>query len=298
MSSQRYACAIIVAVLGAVGCNKGGSDRAPTAPSQSQGFRFVVDPGVRLTAAAVAPISIGGTVYLYRRNSPSPAMSADGLSFSDVPANSGNYPQQVHSLVTLADGRIRAYFANGSTGGPVSSAVSPDGRAWTAELGSVFTLPMSSSRLMVAFGVGVFRAFFIADCCPVKSAQSSDGRSFTEEAGERINNASGPGGPFGTPAAVFVNGQWLMLVVKNPQPADGAAARSSIWLATSSNGVSFTLDTQALIPSDAGSVSSPSLLSSGGVLRIYYSLFPGAPALSSAAEPFAIAQIQSGTLVR
>ena len=299
MSSQPFACAIVVVALGAIGCG-GSSDRSPTAPSQTQGFRFVADPGVRISAAAVAPISIGGTTYLYRRNASFPAMSTDGLSFADAPGNAGNFPQQVHSLVALTDGRIRAYFPAGSTGpgGPVSSAVSADGRAWTAEPATVFTLPMSSSRLMVAFGAGVFRAFFIGDCCPVRSAQSSDGLSFTQDAGDRINNASGPGGPFDAPAAVFANGQWLMLVVKRPKPEDGPEARSSIWLATSSDGVSFTLDTQALIPSDAGSVNFPSLLNSGGVLRVYYSLYPGAPAQSGGGNAFAITQILSGTLVR
>ena len=252
-----------------------GSTTGPTAGSASLGFRFTADAGVRLTQEfQPSPLVVNGAVYLYLSGgSNSVLQTADGLTFTSVPAS---YPPgSSRSFVTLPDGRFRMYYFNPGSA-QMLSALSSDGRNWTADAGIRMTLNVFAVPKVVA-APGGYRVYYTGGNGPILSAFSSDGLTFTADAGNRLTANSSFS--WGDPAVIKTGSQWLMLVTDLPNNQ----SFSSIWLASSPDGLAWTLDSKPIITDSGGSPVDAAFLPISNGYRIYYGVVIGASA--GAANP-------------
>jgi len=207
--------------------------------------------------------------------------TTDGLNFTSV---SASYPGgSSRSFVTLPDGRFRMYFF---TQPLVQSAVSTNGLNWTTESGSRISLNQFAVPKAVAVPGGGYRIYYTSGSGPILSAFSTDGLTFTVEDANRLTSSSSFN--WGDPAVIYTGSEWLMLATALPNDA----SFSSIWLARSTDGLNWTLDSKALITETAGSPVDAAFLPITGGYRIYYGVVLG----GSAGSTNLPVEILSGTI--
>jgi hypothetical protein len=283
------ACA--AAAMSACGGSSGGSSPvSPTAtqPAVSLGYALTVDGGVRSNGGQPTAWNLNGNTMLYLASGPTccssyALTSTDGLGFS--PAAVTNIFGNSFSFVTLPDGRYRMYYQNGAD---TMSRVSSDGFNWTNEDGVRLHIANTGStrvggvpRLVLA--AGGYRIYYVQDCfCTtgIQSSFSSDGLTFSPDPGLRLAApAVGPG--WGDPSVINIGGGWLMTATLLSQNV----LFSTIWLASSPDGLIWTLDAQPLVSDSTGSVVDSSWLAlAGGSYRLYYGVFLGRGAAAPGAS--------------
>ena len=106
---------------------------------------------------------------------------------------------------------------------------------------------------------------------------SSDGLTFSADAGSRLTADTSFN--WGDPAVINTGSGWLMLATDLPNNQ----TFSSIWLASSPDGLTWTLDSKAMITDSTGSPVDAAFLPIPGGYRIYYGVVIGASA--GAANP-------------
>ena len=114
---------------------------------------------------------------------------------------------------------------------------------------------------------GGYRVYYVTSGGPnsIASAFSSDGLTITAE-GTRIPAADGV--MYVDPAVVYVDGYgYLMALGRVPNTAIGNAV---LMLAYSSDGLNWTLDNKVLKSNTSYYLADPTMVVSGGTIRIYY----------------------------
>ena len=166
------------------------------------------------------------------------------------------------------------------------SAISSDRTRFLPEDGVRMTLTGIAVPKVVATPTGV-RVYYTTDA-GISSASSSDGLNFTVDPGLRL--ASGSSYNWGDPAVINTGSGWLMLATDLPRDQ----SYSSIWLSSSTDGLTWTLDAKPLISSPAGSPIDASFLPVGSGYRVYYGFFAGASGTASSVQ----SQVMSGLVSR
>lgn len=194
--------------------------------------------------------------------------SPDGLNFTRRTARVPGVIQS-QSFIRLADGRYRMYYAYSQTQTELRSATSTDGLTWTEEAGVRFTFPRAGVPFVAPIGGG-YRLFYVNGT--TFSAFSTDGLTFTAEG----TSFPGLGMNIADPSVVEVPGEGYLMTLSDfgSGTTDGYAR---LWLARSTNGLTWTLDLQPFLREAGFSHVDPSaLLPLGdGRYRVYYARYPG-----------------------
>jgi hypothetical protein len=253
--------------------------------ARSGAWHFTADPGARLPSGVspevirlsdgslLAFVSDIGNMRVYR--------STDGLAFTRVAAQP---PPGGHdaAIVPLAEGGWRMYFDiqhDPSSGNEIDSATSRDGLNWTVEDG--IRVGLGSNRISsvpeaVTLPDGRVRLYYVLGGSGrslenIASATSSDGLAFAVDPGYRLM------GGYVDPAVIQLpDGSWLMAVSRTPME------QQRIFLAHSTDGLSWTIDTKPVIALAQGANAlDPTLLPlADGSIRVYFSTAASTDALS------------------
>lgn len=295
--SRGFAAGIATLVSAMVaGCGGGGGSSSE--PNPTPAYNFVADSGVRATGG-VQPVElvVGSTTYMYLGSPASSGKvlaSTDGITFAAVQATIDGIPLLAgtwFSFVVLPSGGFRMYQMGAP--GSLISATSTDGLTWTSESGTRVVLNTIAVPKVVALLGGGYRVYYTTSGGGpqgIASASSSDGLSFAADPGVRLSVVPGAYS-WGDPNVVVSGSTYLMSVTQGP----ANHSFSSLWLSSSSDGLSWT-DPIPIITSSAGSpVDSSMVPLSNGVFRVYYGLFINSPAVPS---PGAQSEILSGVLTK
>ncbi len=163
-------------------------------------------------------------------------------------------------IVKIDSSNYRIYFSINEEG--IGSAVSTDARSWTVEDGVRLASRgvdgeedyKVSHPWVIKYDDETFRMYYVSTLSAdgaetgvslIKSAISSDGLTFTRESGSRIGINDDMGLSGAAHGRIFCkdNGTYVMLFSANKVGSDGP---SSIMLATSNDGLSFTLENDEL----------------------------------------------------
>ena len=255
------------------------------------------DDNVELGIAGVSPEAIlleDGSVRLYVTDMGMKVYRAsDGLTFSEETAQlpQGSDP----TLIRLADGTLRMYYVNMENDTQViCTATSSDGLNWTEESST----GISNRTGGPAWGVpdsielpnGSVRLYWVDEPSGdsssvlevIRSAASSDGLVFVEEAGYRTEDG------YVDPYILLAEETgWIGLFATTP---DFRRLPQRIHFGTSTDGLTWSIETAAIITVSGGNALDPTAVPLGdGSYRVYYSATPGS-------DPFSGHFIKSGVL--
>jgi uncharacterized protein YodC (DUF2158 family) len=279
----NHALVLGVSLL-AMACGGSSSDNNPTGPSgaASSGFTFAADAGTRISGSNasepnVLAIADGTLMFLSFNGGLGPNAlynSSDGLTFAPRAASQVPVNFRSHSFVRLPNGTYRMYFM-GITGADLLSATSPDGLNWTQEAGVRITLNSIAVPFVAAMGGG-YRVFYVQSGgpTPIASAFSSDGLTFSPE-GIRIPTTSTL--MWADPSVVSLDSGGYLMTLSDAFSSANASGFARLWLATSPDGLSWTVDTQPIVTDSTHSLIDPTAAVSlgGGRYRIYYASASG-----------------------
>ena len=168
---------------------------------------------------------------------------SEGIIFSDSTINNVE-------VIELEDGRYRMYFHQGPT--QMKSAISTDGKTFTLESGTRLTGTMPS---LVKLPNGTWRMYFKSGTDVFKSATSTDGLTWKVEAGERLRSGKDEGirldvnvepllsGLSFSAHALYEGGVYYLYFAAERSEGEP----SGIYLATSENGLTFTVQQEPLL---------------------------------------------------
>jgi hypothetical protein len=295
--------AALFAAAAAASCGGGGGSTGANAALQPPSYSFAADAGVRILGG-VGPVElvVGATTYMYLGGfvGPMPVKvlsTSDGVNFTPAAATLDGAPLAGgwFSFVSLPAGAFRMYYGFGPNSLPntLYSATSHDGLTWTTEPGTRIVLNSIAVPKVTALLSGGYRVYYTTSGGPtgIASATSADGLTFTPDAGLSLSPA--PSYMWGDPNVVTRGGAYLMSATQVPasngQPTQ---SYSSIWLASSNDGLNWTLAAGPVVVDPAGSPVDSSFASlANGALRIYYGLFIGAAAVGGGQS-----EVKSGVL--
>jgi hypothetical protein len=300
---------VFTCAIGSIRC--GSSSTAPSSTTTttttqtgtpfgttSLGWKFAADGITLSNGGSPTGWQLGANTLLYLSSGPtcctSTALtSTDGLHFS--PLATTNITGNEFSFVTLPDGRHRMYYQSAPF---LKSRISTDGKNWTDESGNRFDLtgpagPVGAVPRVVEVpgGYRVYYALLQGGPTPINisSAFSADGLTFTKDAGERLIGQSGNIG-WGDPNVVKTDTGYLMAVMYP------AGISSFFYLATSTDSLTWTLDSAPIVSDTRGSVVDSSWLPLGGNrFRLYYCVFLGRGSASPA--PFTFGQPNTDIII-
>ena len=241
----------------------------------SLGITGVSPEAILLSDDSVYLYVTGGTqgMTLYR--------ASDGLTFTEETASlplGGSDP----TLIRLSDGTYRMYYNDRDM---IKTATSPDGLVWTEESST----GISNTNGNGAWGVpdsvelpdGRIRLYWVDTSTyvmppngyeVVKSAVSADGLTFTEESGYRTENTNGEGGWADPHVLLAEEGNWIGLFSFIPPTIEGnPTAPITINIGTSTDGLTWSVDSEPIISVSGGHVGDPASYPLGnGSYRVYY----------------------------
>jgi len=296
----------VLAAAAVAGCGGGGSSSgsmggAPPGPSYS----FTADAGVRVPDG-VQPVElvVGATTYMFLSGFVAPngkvLSSADGLTFTAVATtlDGGPLVGTSFSFVARPGGGFRMYYLSGpgsASPGSLYSATSSDGVTWTSDAGARILLNTIGVPKVTSLVTGGYRVYYTTSGGPtgIASATSNDGLTFTADAGLRLSPTSDY--MWGDPNVVAVGNGYLMSATQMPA-SQGQLTQgySSIWLASSPDGLSWTVGANAVITNAAGSPVDSSFVPMGNNgFRVYYGVFLGTSAVP---PPGTKSEVLSGVL--
>ena len=251
------------------------------------------DPGTRIAdGVSTEAVASGGVVHAWVSSAAGGMVayqSTNGLAFTSF-ADALTPPGADAAVVPMGRGGWRMYFTRQTpTGKEIDSAVSGDLLNWSVEPG--VRLALGTSRAggvpeAVALPDGRVRLYYVASggggAERIDSAISTDGLAFTSESGDRLT------GGYVDPAVVrLANGSWLMVCSTSP------SSRQRLFVATSPDGLAWTLDKTPVLDRKSASVLDPTLLPLGGDrFRVYYSVAAAGKQLTG---PY---RVESGVLTR
>lgn len=251
------------------------------------------DPGTRIAdGVSTEAVASGGVVHVWVSSTAGGMVayqSTNGLTFTSF-ADALTPPGADAAVVPMGRGGWRMYFTQQTpTGKAIGSAVSGDLLNWSVEPG--VRLELGTSRAAgvpeaVALPDGRVRLYTVASggggAERIDSAISSDGLTFTSEHGDRLT------GGFVDPAVVqLADGSWLMVCSTSP------SSRQRLFVATSPDGLSWTVSKTPLLDRRDANVLDPTLLRLGGDrFRVYYSVAAAGKQLTG---PY---RVESGVLSR
>jgi hypothetical protein len=292
----KLAGVVALAAAAALGCGGGGSSTgstggAGTPPGPS--YSFAADSGVRVPGG-VGPVElvVGATTYMYLGGfvGPNPMKvlaSTDGLAFTPVSATLDGAPLAGGwmSFLSLPSGGFRMYYGFGPNSLPntLYSATSRDGLTWTSDPGTRIVLNSIAVPKVTALLTGGYRVYYTTSGGPtgIASATSADGLTFTLDPNLRLS-------PTATyilvdPNVVISGSTYLMSATQMPvSQGKPTQAYTSIWLASSTDGLNWTLAANPIVVDASGSpVDSSFVPLANGAFRIYYGLFIGATGAQS-----------------
>jgi len=279
---ERYGVVLAgIALVLSGGCGHKGGGGGMTAPStvgvSGTPPTFVDEAGRNLAGVHPAPVIVGGTTYLYLNTGGAGnavAAASDGLTFANVPAK---YPAGIsRTIVQTTDGRFRMYYFADGSAVDVSSAVSSEGVNWNVEPGVRYTDPNIGAIRAVALPSGGYRIYY-PNGVGITSLVSSDGLTFTSE-GPVIITPGDSTFSWGPSAAAFVNGQYHMVLTRNPTNT----GVSELWHAVSADGRNWTVDRSVMAANPGVAINQPAWAINGGTNRVYYrAVFNGASGIAS-----------------
>ena len=300
MSTALRVSAATLATAALLSCGGGGSGNmggtgAPAGPS----YGFAPDGGAR-QSGGVGPVElvVGATTYMFVGGSATSngqvLSSTDGLTFTPVAAtlDGGPLVSGASSFVALPGGSFRMYYFAPPS---LHSATSSDGLTWTSEAGTRIVLNPIATPKVTTLPAGGYRVYYTTSGGPtgIASAISTDGLTFSLEPGMRLSPTADY--MWGDPNVVFDGGTYLMSATQ--APASGGQLTqgySSIWLASSPDGLAWTLGAGPVVTNASGSPVDSSFVALGsGVFRVYYGLFLGGSAVP---PPGTASEILSGVL--
>ena len=286
----RNLCAASLAGILLTTMSCGGSDSSPTGPSSgspttntSLGYTFTGDPGLRVTGSNVAEpnvLSIPGATLLYLAgngglDSNSVYSASDGLTFAPRAASQVPGSIRSQSFVKLPDGTYRMYFTSSPSGSDLRSATSPDGLTWTQEPGTRITLNSIAVPFVTAIGGG-YRVYYVVSGgpTPIGSAFSVDGLTFSPE-GIRLPATSSQ--MWADPSVASLDGGGYLMTLSDAFSGNAPGGFARLWLATSSDGLSWNVDSQPILTDSTHSLIDPSVAVplGGNRYRIYYASASG-----------------------
>lgn len=275
-------------------CDDSDSD---SGSSTSESQWVFTDDGVELGISGVSPEAIllnDGSVRLYVTDLGIKVyVSSDGLTFTVVGASppQGSDP----TLILLDDGTYRMYFVKEEDGNQeIWTAISPDGLSFTEESGT----GIKNTSGSVAWGVpdsvktpnGSVRLYWVddptgasaSDFEVIKSAIAEDGLTFTIEDGFRTEDG------FVDPYILKAEDEnWVGLFATTPEVS---RLPQEIYVGTSTDGLTWTIESVPIITISGGNVLDPTAVSLGdGSYRVYYSATPDT-------DPFSGHSLKSGIL--
>ncbi len=254
---------------------------------QTEGVVFS-DPAIQ--NVEVVPLSNGQyRMYFDASTEIKSAISSDGKSFT---LESGvRLPGTMPAIVKLTDGRYRMYYQTQENGiGVFKSALSTDGLKWSTESGTRLTPGGTDDPDNIAHPTvlslpsGGYRMYYDGEVRQTEqeytwrilSATSPDGLTWTKDSGIRINVKEPPLSAdlvWGAHAEYYDLTQTYQLYfsVQSPDKKDG------IYLATSSDGLLFTVSDQPqLAPDTEGSqFQDPFVLNLSEGKRMFYQVRGG-----------------------
>jgi hypothetical protein len=287
---QAVAAALVTAAV-ALSCGGGGGSMGGAAGAQAPSYRFAADAGVRIPGG-VGPVElvVGATTYMYLGGfvGPNPVKvlsSTDGLNFAPASATLDGVPLVGGwlSFVSLPGGGFRMYYGSGPNSLPntLYSATSRDGLTWTSDPGTRIVLNSIAVPKVTALMGGGYRVYYTTSGGPtgIASATSPDGLAFTPDPDLRLSPAATY--MWGDPNVVASGSTYLMSATQVPaSQGQPTQAYSSIWLASSTDGLNWTLAADPSVVDPSGSPVDSSFAPLGnGAFRIYYGLFLGAAAV-------------------
>jgi len=283
----------------AVSCDSSDSSSSGTGSgddgSSSSEWTFTAD-NVDFGISGVSPEAIEGSVRLYVTAIGGMRVfsASDGLTFSE---ESGSFPSGSDpTLIILDNGTYRMYYVDMNDEGTqeVWTAASPDGLNWTKESGTGITNTFGGGAWGVPDSVklpdGRIRIYWVDmpsedgdDVFEViKSAISTDGITFTEESGFRTEN-----GYVDSYILKAENGDWIGLFATTPEES---RLPQKIYVGTSTDGLTWTIESDPIISESGGNVLDPTAVSLGdGSYRVYY-------IATSGSDPSAGHFVKSGIL--
>jgi hypothetical protein len=285
---------VALAAAAVLGCGGGGSysgGMSGTVAAPGPSYSFAADGGVRVPGG-VQPVElvVGATTYMFLSGSATAngkvLSSTDGLTFTPVSATLDGAPLvgTSFSFVALAGGGFRMYYLPGpgsAAPGSLSSATSSNGLTWTSEPGTRIVLNDIGVPKVTALPTGGYRVYYTTSGGPtgIASATSSDGLTFSADAGLRLSPTADY--MWGDPNVVVSGNAYLMSATQMPasqgQPTQGY---STIWLASSTDGLTWTLGANPIITNATGSPVDSSFVSRGnGAFRVYFGVFLGSSAV-------------------
>jgi hypothetical protein len=179
--------------------------------------------------------------------------------------------------------------------GSLYSATSSDGLTWTSDAGTRIVLNSIAVPKVTALLTGGYRVYYTTSGGPtgIASATSSDGLTFSADAGLDLSPTSDH--MWGDPNVVISGNGYLMSATQMPA-SQGQLTQgySSIWLASSPDGLTWTLGANPVITNASGSPVDSSFIPIGNAaLRVYYGVFLGASATPAAGTQ---SEVLSGVL--
>ena len=240
---------------------------------------FTREAGVRVASGvSVEAVELAdGTIRLFPGGFNGPVYSSpDGLVFIK---NQGAVSASDPAIVRLEDGTYRLYYSQplgppGSTQTlQLRSATSPDALTWTQESGVRYADLGNGVPEVVALPEGGWRLYYMVHGDTggtISSATSSDGLTFTFERGDHL-----PSG-YVDPAVEYVgDGKWMMVMSTFAVKGTVEGFTQDIHLATSHDGVTWNLDTDALLDDPDINSFDPTLIRlDDNTYRVYYSQQP------------------------
>ena len=265
----------------AVSCSSSDSSSSGTTSgddgSSSSEWSFTAD-NVDFGISGVSPEAIEGSVRLYVTAIGGIRVysASDGLTFSE---ESGSFPSGSDpTIIVLDDGTYRMYYVDINDEGvqEIWTATSPDGLNWTrSSSGTGITNTFGGGAWGVPDSVklpdGRIRIYWVDmpsedgdDVFEViKSAISTDGITFTEESGFRTEN-----GYVDSYILKAENGDWIGLFATTPEES---RLPQKIYVGTSTDGLSWTIESDPIITESGGNALDPTAVSLGdGSYRVYY----------------------------
>jgi hypothetical protein len=207
------------------------------------------------------------------------AVSSDGLSWT---FESGRRVQTSGDCghvraFRLDDGRVRVYCRNPS--GILAYISSDEGQTMTSETGLMITNAQAGSPRLSTGGIvrtkdGRWRMYFSDESTgappgPMKifSAVSTDLLSWTVEPGVRIGSGATASGSATHPSAILnADGSVSVAYTRFSYAGSSDPTISAVWIATSSDGLTFTRDESTKLTPGADA----DIVSMNGTIRVYY----------------------------
>lgn len=274
------------------GCKK-NTGEGPGGDGSPSAWEFTED-GVTLNITGVSPEAIvldGGSIRLYVTDKGIKVYKAfDGLTFQE---ETGTFPPGSDpTLIALNSGGYRMYYVDhGNTSGEIKTARSDDGLIWSTEASTGIQNTTGTQAWGVPDSIqlpdGRIRLYWVNSNSEnsletILSAISSDGTTFTQESGNRTENG------YVDPYILYANeGDWVALLSTTPHEDH---LPQKIYLATSTDGLTWTIEGSPIITVTGGNALDPTAVPLGdGSYRVYYSVTPGS-------DPFQGHYIKSGIL--